>query len=106
MRLIHGVGIAAARHLQRRAQRIDLQRRQLFLGRKPHGAIERLLGIVELAFLQVHRRRQQMRFDQIVVLLERLLDQRPRLAFEALGEHARQTELGVHVIGEDAAALR
>ncbi len=42
-----------------------------------------------------------MRFDQIVVLAQHFFEQRPGLTFEALGEHARQAELGVRIVRED-----
>src|SRR5262249_22066817 len=40
-----------------------------------------------------------------LVLLERFVDERTRFAFEALGQHARETELRLRIVREDLERL-
>ena len=85
----------------RRAHREDLQRRQLLLASEIARPLQRLLRGVDLSRLQCELCAQQMCFDQILVIAQHFFEQRPGLAFEALGEHARQAELGVRIVRED-----
>jgi hypothetical protein len=95
-----GLRVAIARALQSRAHRIDFERRQFLLRGEIAGALQRFLRGFELAGFERELRADQVRFDEIVVLAQDFFDQRFRV-FEALGKHARQSDLGVRIARED-----
>ena len=85
-----GVGAAFARRLQRCAQRVHFERRQLLFRSELSGAIEGTFRRRELPFLERHARGEQVRLGQLVILLQHFFEQRLRLTFEAFSEHLRE----------------
>ncbi len=99
------VGVAA-QQIGRRLERVDLQRRQVLLVGDFERRVELLVGRIDRAFLEIHARKQQVRFERLLRrLLDDLLEPFARLVVETAGRDLGETELGRHVVFVELEAL-